>query len=246
MSKEKPSEKSLAVCPICNLETTAQYCPNCGTKQSQKAISLKSLLRESFIDVLAMGNSGLGTLLQLVLKPHSVIDFYYKGYKRYYQSPFRIIVYALSIAALRLLFDPTLFGTYTNVKGISTQVILFVILVPLLSLASYLAFIKYKVFFIKHLISIAYLAPCIFIMMVILEGFIWLLYERPGGYYFNIFILFIISWNSRVFVRRDTFKDVFLSTIWQLGILVAIILLVNLITQLAWGLAILMPSVFVD
>ena len=244
LPKSAPPQSIPSVCPICDLETTAKYCESCGTKQGRKATTFKSLAREMFIDVIAMGNSGCGTLLQLFLRPHRVIEFYHAGHRRYYQGPVRIMFYALSIAALHLLVDSNILGMRTDIETVSPQILFFAILLPLLSLVSYIAFIRHRESFAKHLISVSYIVSCMFILMSLIRGLVWLLNaesEMYGDYYFLIFILFIFIWNARVFTFPNRLGRVFANLILQVLILVSVLLVVNLVTEALFDLTIIMP-----
>ena len=163
-----PSERN---CTVCDTALTFNYCPNCGQELRREVITVNSLVLDFFQNLLSLDKSVFATIYRLVINPEPIIHNYWSGYRRYYPSPGKLVVYAITIAALQLAFvHPQLLGLSFNLEGVGGQFVFWMFFFPLLTLTSYLAFIRRRLPLVRHIIGMAYLASSFFIIVTVLNA----------------------------------------------------------------------------
>jgi hypothetical protein len=125
-----PSEKN---CTVCDTALTLNYCPNCGQELRRESITVRSLVLDFFQNLFSLAKSVFATIYRLIIIPKPVINNYSSGYRRYYPSPGKLVVYAITIAALQLAFvHPQLLGLSFDLEGVSGQFMFWIFFFPLL------------------------------------------------------------------------------------------------------------------
>jgi len=117
--------KPAAACTQCGTPLIDKYCHQCGQLHSGKKASLILLISESLATFFSLERSGFATLLLLLKKPHIVISNYLAGNRGYYQSPNKLLFYALIVFGLHLSWvDSTVLNLNFDVEGASPSIFL--------------------------------------------------------------------------------------------------------------------------
>ena len=206
-------------CSICEIPIEENYCGICGQTYAGKTTSMVSLMTDFITNFFSMEKSGFATILKILKNPKPVVENYYLGYKNYYASPGKILLYAIAVVALHVGFvDNKVLGVSLDSENINAQYLFWIFLFPILTFISYLTFIRVEKNLSKHLISLIYTASSIFIALILLNDFIILISGyKPGIWVFLLFVLIVLCWNSRVFTKKNNYLFLFLNTIYTTG-----------------------------
>ncbi len=86
----------LGTCTICKIDSSENYCANCGQKLNVKKATILSLIKEFASNAIDVERSAFATLFKILKSPSLVVDNYFEGYRKYYPSPARMFFYALT------------------------------------------------------------------------------------------------------------------------------------------------------
>jgi len=214
-------------CTICTTEINDIFCSKCGQKYSSKKLSVKTLFIDLISTTFSLERSIFSTLYKIITSPKLLINNYSKGYTGYYPSPGKVILYALTLAALHIAFiDDKILGISLTSNVFSPQITFWLIFIPLFSLTSFITFIKKKDFFAKHSISVLYLSSSFFIITLIINDILIIFFDNPLT--FNIlflFLLFVFIWNAIVFTPSKKYLQILINVIIEIIVFVMIIII---------------------
>lgn len=220
-------------CSICKIPIVENYCVRCGQSFTGKKTSIISLIIDFISNFLSMEKSGFATILKILKNPKPIVDNYYFGFKNYYASPGKVLLYGIAVIALHVGFvDDKVMGLSINVINMKTQYFFWLQLFPVLLFVSYISFIRIERSLSKQLISLIYVASSLFIALTILNDLLIIIWsDLLGIWAFIIAISLIFFWNSRVFTIKKRNIYIILNTLIQLaiftGIAVALIMITN-------------------
>jgi len=163
-------------CKNCGEEVTGTFCSTCGQKASVGAVNVPNLLAELSESVFLINRGFFYTLIQLVIRPgHSIRDFLNGKRKRH----FKPIAYVLLLSTVYYLISRFTeqntwigealigFSAYdtNNWKEVPESLRWFaenfaytnLLLVPIFSLASYLAFLGHRRNYLEHIVLNTYI-----------------------------------------------------------------------------------------
>lgn len=226
------------VCTGCQNEVTTPYCSTCGQKIGRQKSSIVSLLSDFISNLFSLQNSIPATFLKLLTSPATVIDNYYNGFRGFYPSPGKMVIFASYIAALHfLLFGPELFGISLVMEESSSNNGYFVVLllsIFLLALTSYITYLKTRTTFSKHLISTIYLWTLFFSIFLVLSGIATYFFpeDRPSEAFLLPQLVAIMVWNAIVFTRQKKFFRILGSFFSHVGVMIATIALLGVMLDL--------------
>ncbi len=216
------------LCSICKIPIEGNYCSCCGQTFSGKPTSVISLLVDFLSNFFSVEKSGFATIFKVLKSPKPIVENYYSGYKNYYASPGKIILYGIAIVALHINFvDDKLMGLSLNVENLNAQYLFWLLL-----FSSYMAFIRVERHLSKHLISLVYVATSLFIAITILNDLIIvILGDKLGLWTFIVFVSLVFFWNSRVFTTTKKYLYILLNTVIQIAIFAGIVGILIWITK---------------
>jgi len=211
------------VCNICNLETTGEYCPQCGQRITGKRLYFNSFAKDLVFNLFDLERTGLGTILLLIKNPFKVIGNYWEGNRKYYDAPGKLIVYALLVIGIHIIIhDNLIFGLSFDINGIAPQALFLLIFLSFLTLSSYLTYIRQKRTILEHVVATIYLFGCWVIIIIILNDvFIYLTKTDINLISFLVFMALIFIWTARTFCKRPGWAIIALSAVAQLVVLMA-------------------------
>lgn len=214
-------------CSICQQPITGKYCGNCGQSHTGRTVTLFTIFYDFFSNLFSLEKSGFSTIIYTLKTPKKVIDNYYLGFRNYYLSPGKILIYGVITITLHVtLVNEKVLGLIVELEQVNAEYFFWAILFPFLILSSYATFFRTKHNFSKHIISTIYLATSIFIALTILNDILIL---SIGDVFKNgVFVIFsalVFGYNSIVFTRKRTFIWFALNSIIQLIVFALLITL---------------------
>ena len=195
-------------CTVCESSFCGNFCSQCGQKNKGSITTIGSMLKDVVSHVFTLEKSVFGALILLIRSPQQLIENYWLGYRKYYPSPGKLLFYALTTAALQITFiNSNLLGLLLDVSvddsTIAPQLLFWTLFFPIILLSSITTFIRNKIPFTKHLISLLYLCSGFFILYTIL--YVLTIWYNPDPSFTISAPLFLISafaWNAVVFTKK--------------------------------------------
>ncbi len=166
-------------CKNCQEAISGNFCTHCGQSTTVDKINLTNFLKEASGSIFQINKGVIFTIKELFIRPGETIQDYLKGKRKYYSKP---IAYAFALSTIYFLIS-RFFGSTTFINefasgwalGItdsateeSQQMLILdwfdrnygytvLLLLPIFSLASYLAFRKFKMNYLEHMVLNAYI-----------------------------------------------------------------------------------------
>ncbi len=217
----------LTVCSVCKIAIAENYCSRCGQRASGQKTTTTQLLSDLLANVFSLEKSAFATIFKILANPRHIVNNYHSGYKNYYSSPGKILLYSIAIIALHLvLVNSEILGITIEIENIKAQYIFWFMHLPIVLTVSYLTFYKLKENFSKHLISIIYISGSSLIVFTVINDILIVFADDLiGNSIFIFFIAFTFISNSRVFTKVGNVRNMFWNTLIQLGIWVSIVFL---------------------
>lgn len=94
------------VCPSCGRASAGRYCPECGSRINAERLTLPSIFREAWRQMVEFDGPTVRTVVRLAYQPHRVAEAYIAGDRRKYLNPAKFCFVAGAVAVLTL----SLFG----------------------------------------------------------------------------------------------------------------------------------------
>lgn len=214
-------------CTVCEAIAVGSFCENCGQKIGRTETTLLSMFRDIVSNVFSMEKSVFAGIKSVLFSPGKLIENYFEGNRNYYPSPGKLLFYALTFAAFHVAFtDSKILGIRLDLNDKNPQFLFWLFFIPIMTLTSYLAFVKSDRRITKHFIAVLYLSSSFFIVFTILNDLIiWLYRDLFSDYLFAAYSVLFFTWNSIVFTKGNKPLKVGLNVLLQLVIFVAFILL---------------------
>jgi hypothetical protein len=173
------NSEPIRVCKACGFSGVGNYCSRCGQSFVIKRISLQGILRDIFHFFTHL-EKGFGyTLKQLIMNPGNMQRSYIEGNRIKYQKPFSMFFICVTIAALVRYWISNALIKYYNADIVSEanffhqyMVIMYIVLVPVYSLITYLLFYKSGYNYAETGVLMLYTVSVFFLMASIIALFI--------------------------------------------------------------------------
>ena len=220
------NESQNKICSVCSNEIEKKYCSKCGQYFTNKRITSSSILKDLFNSVFSLEKSFLKNIEIGLIQPEKLILNYWKGYRGFYYSPGKFFTIGSLLLLLHYLFANDFLGIIVT-STVSSQFVILLFNILLLTFLSYLVYFKQKKNFHEHLVLNIYNVS------------IWTIIFAPISIMLNAFVgdnsieqaffipyhLLIIIWNSKVFEisRLKRFSFVSLNIILFYGIIFLLI-----------------------
>lgn len=226
------------VCSICSFETEGNYCNNCGQQIGKKETTFKSMIIDLVTSSLDLDKSVFANIFKIIIDPSKLVMSYWNGNKKYYPSPFRVLIYALALAAFHLTYvNSKILGIYLNTAQVDAQISFWIIMLPLLTLTSYLTFFRIKHSFTKHLISLIYIGASVYILITVVHDILLFTVNADLDLYvFPVFIGIIFVENARIFTKNKRWWVILLNALLQLVVILSLVFLSLALFQSVPGL----------
>lgn len=188
-------------CKACGKTGTGNYCNSCGQSYTLKRITLKGLLLDVFHFITHL-EKGFGyTLKQLTIAPGHMQRAYIEGNRIKHQKPFAMFFICLTITALVRYWISNALIKFYHADMISEanffhqyMVIMYIVLVPVYSLITYLFFYKAGNNYAEIGVMMLYTISFMFLMSSVISLLI-LIWPRIDTLYieFPVFTFYFIA-----------------------------------------------------
>lgn len=187
-------------CSVCHKIIEKNYCSACGQYFSGKRVSFKTIFEDLFDSIFSVERS-LFTNLKTVLKtPGTLPNNYWNGFRKYYFSPGKFF----TIASLFILLHYSIANEFLGLvisSSISSQFVILFTHIFLLTLSSFVIYIRYEKKIFEHLILNIYNISfwmIVFVPISLVLNFV-INYNQYEQFFFPVLHLLIITWNSKAF-----------------------------------------------
>jgi hypothetical protein len=180
----------------------------------------------------SLEKSGAATLWTLLVKPRFVATNYIAGNRGYFQSPNKLIFYALVLYGLHVLWmDTEVLNMSFDIEGINPAWFFLGLVLPLLVLRAWLLYGVKRHKLAHHLVSSSYFLSLWFILLTLLGDALDSVLDRDWWMVdFAAFMVLTCVYEARVFASDKSWWQQSLLTLAQLLLFVLLIaLLVGLI-----------------
>ena len=215
-------------CTICETKTQGTYCSLCGQKIEPTKTTVFSMLFDVFKQALDIEKSVFASLFYILIKPKKVILNYWLGYRNYYPSPGKFLLYSLAIVVIHITYvGPLILGLIFDLGFVDAQITFWVLILPVINVATYLTFVLKKINFTQHLVCNLYVISTFLFLLIFLEDIIFLISGFTlGPLLFVIFLTMVFIWNSIVFTKKKKVLPVLFNALISFTLFLAIVFLV--------------------
>jgi len=204
-------------CSICNIPLHGEYCHQCGQKVTGKRLNVNRVVQDPASNVFSLDTSVLATILQLLKNPSKVIENYWAGNRKYYESPSKLMVYASLVIGLHLLYHKNLiFGLAFSDDP---QIFFILFFIFLFTTSSYLLYLKNKHRFLEVLVANLYLFCALIIASILVFEVFNLFIEDDESLGYSIVLLFfsvVTFYSARVLAAKRKWYYLTINTFLQL------------------------------
>lgn len=252
-------------CKTCDfqLESTSNYCANCGSKIVHERLSLWGTWEEFVGPFFSWDNNFWRTFFGLFKNPKDVLEAYISGARKKYFQPFSYIILYATIAVFFYKFFPLeiitdysesfskgLNTTNTEVKTPKIDMKAYVetlmsyynffvlLLIPIYALTSYVIFYKRGHNFFEHLVFNSYLQTNLgfisLILQVLLVNFIGMTFGTYSILFLSLFIVFTLYAFKKLY--HQTLKQSIISGIKYLLMFLGLYLVIIIVFSIIFGI----------
>lgn len=197
-------------CSVCSNEIKGKYCSNCGQYYEDRRINFITILGDLFDGIFSLERSFWQNIRIGLYQPGTLAVNYWKGFRKFYYSPGKFLTIASLFLVLHYSVDNYFLGTVVT-SNISSQFVILFMNILLLTLSSFLLYIKFKKNFFEHLILNIYNVS----LWVIVFSPISLLLSltvnnnRIEQYFYILYHTLVVIWNSKAFELTKTERFLF-------------------------------------
>ena len=187
-------------CSVCINEIRGNYCSNCGQYFKDKRVTFRTIFTDLFDSVFSLEKSFLNNLKVAVIQPKALPNNYWNGFRKYYFSPGKFFTIASLFLLLHYSVENEFLGLVVS-SNISSQFVILLTNIVLLTLSSFLIYIQFRKNIFEHLILNVYNVSLWIIIFVPISIILSLLLNnnRIEQIFFVAFHILVIFWNSKAF-----------------------------------------------
>lgn len=234
-------------CSVCNIKSEFKFCGNCGQSIVRKPTTFLTIVKDLTSNISNLERSVFYTIFTIVKNPKTVVDNYNNGFRNYFQSPSRLLIYVAALAVLFFKFvSPNFLGSNIMAENVEdsaflSKIVFGILYLVGLSLASFILYFKNTKQLAHHFIGIIYIFSTFYLLFTTFFCLVEMIYpnsniSETGN---TIMILIICVWNARLRSKSNHWFRITTNTIMHYVLLYlvvgVIILLANEITFLIDG-----------
>lgn len=187
-------------CSVCLSEIDEKYCSKCGQYYKGGRINLLTFLGDLFDSIFSLEKSFFRNIRIGLSQPKTLVLNYWNGFRKYYYSPGKFF----TIASLFLVLHYTIANDFLGIivtGNISSQFLILLTNILLLTFSSFLLYIQFKKNFFEHLILNIYNVSLWIIIFFPISVILSLSVNNTTieEYFYIPFHILIIIWNSKAF-----------------------------------------------
>ena len=200
-------------CSVCLNEINENYCSNCGQYFRDRRVSSSTIIGDLFDSIFSLEKSFLKNIKVALIHPEKLVLNYWNGFRKFYLSPGKLF----TIASLFLLFHYLIANDFLGLvvsSKISSQFVILLTNIVLLTFTSSLIYLKFKKNIFEHLILNMYNVSLWTIIFVPISIILSLSINNNiiEEIFFIPYHLLIMIWNSKAFEMK-TLKRILFVTI---------------------------------
>ncbi len=211
MSETKPENRNMK-CSVCSNEMRGKYCSNCGQYYKGKRINLTTFLGDLFDSIFSLEKSFFRNIRIGLTQPKTLVLNYWNGFRKFYYSPGKF----LTIASLFLVLHYSIANDFLGIVvtgNISSQFVILLTNILLLTFSSFLVYIQFKKNFFEHLILNIYNVSLWIIVFFPISLILSLTVNnnRTEQYFYILYHILVVIWNSKAFELTKTKRFLFVT-----------------------------------
>lgn len=201
------------ICKNCSYHYKGNYCPNCGQSAKVEPIGVKYFLHDIPHSILHIDKGFFYTLSKLLTIPGKTLAEYLDGKRVKHFRPFAFVVIMSTITTILIklcnYFINKKFSELNNGEILNFEnhffsdypAVLVFILIPLLSLVTWLCFKRRKYNYWEHFLINTYVAAYLNIFFLLIKFVQLIKYQFFNSYTVNytIFMFFFMAYYGHVF-----------------------------------------------
>lgn len=198
-------------CSVCFNEIKEKYCSNCGQYFKDSRVTSFTIFWGLFDSFFSIEKSFFMNMKIRLSQPKTIVINYWNGFRKYYFSPFQFFTIASLFLIINHFFTNDFLGL-TVTSNISSHFAILLLNIILLTMFSFLLYIKFKKNIFEHLILNIYnvsLWTIIFVPISIILSLVTN-YNSIAEFFLIPFHLLIMFWNSRAFELNKSIRFLFI------------------------------------
>jgi hypothetical protein len=199
-------------CSVCSNEIRKNYCSNCGQYFKNGRVTSFTIFWGLFDSFFSIEKSFFMNMKIMLSQPKTIVTNYWNGFRKYYFSPFQFFTIASLFLIINHFFTNDFLGL-TITSNISSHFAILLLNIILLTMFSFLLYIKFKKNIFEHLILNIYnvsLWTIIFVPISIILS-LETSYNSIADFFLIPFHLLIMIWNSKAFQLKKSIRFLFVS-----------------------------------
>jgi len=199
-------------CSVCSNEIRGNYCSNCGQYFKDSRVTITTLLGDLFDSVFSLEKSFFRNIKIGVSQPKTLVSNYWNGFRKFYFSPGKFFTIASLFLLLHYLIANDFLGLVVS-STISSQFVILITNIILLTFLSWLLYLKFKKNIFEHLILNVYNVSLWTIVFVPISIILSLTVNNNGieEIFFIPYHLLIMFWNSKAFELTKIKRVIFVT-----------------------------------
>ena len=186
-------------CSVCSNEIKEKYCANCGQYYVAKRVNFTTFLGDLFDSIFSLEKSFFRNIRIGLIQPEKLVLNYLNGFRKFYFSPGKFF----TIASLFLLLHHSIANDFLGVivtSTISSQFLILLINIFLLTFSSFLIYLQFKRNLFEHLVLNIYNVSLWVIIFFPISVILSLTFNNQIAQWFYIpFHILVIIWHSKAF-----------------------------------------------
>ncbi len=197
-------------CSVCSNEIKGNYCSNCGQYFKNSRVTITTILGDLFESVFSLEKSFFTNIKIGLSQPKTLVSNYWNGFRKFYFSPGKFFTIASLFLLLHYLIANDFLGLVVS-STISSQFVILLANIILLTFLSSLLYLKFKKNIFEHLILNIYNVSLWTIVFVPISVILSLSVNNNGieELFFIPYHLLIMIWNSKAFELTKLKRFVF-------------------------------------
>ena len=187
-------------CSVCSNEIKGNYCSNCGQYFKDSRITITTILGDLFESIFSLEKSFFTNIKIGLSQPKTLVSNYWNGFRKFYFSPGKFFTIASLFLLLHYLIANDFLGLVVS-STISSQFVILLTNIILLTFLSSLLYLKFKKNIFEHLILNIYNVSLWTIVFIPISVILSLSVNNNGieEFFFIPYHLLIMIWNSKAF-----------------------------------------------
>ena len=197
-------------CSACSNEIRENFCSNCGQYYKDKRINLSTFLGDLFGSIFSLEKSFFRNIKIGLTQPKTLVLNYWNGFRKFYYSPGKFLTIASIFLAIHYSIANDFLGLIVT-SNISSQFVILLVNILLLTFSSFILYIQFKKNFFEHLVLNIYNVSLWIIVFFPISLFLSLIVNnnRTEQYFYILYHILVIIWNSKAFELTKAKRSLF-------------------------------------